>query len=177
MASCGANTSGKSNGSSDVDANISVKQLSAGTNFICGITLNGNAKCQGENDYGQLGNGSNSNADSSTPVSNLTNVSFISASLFNTCFVASGSAYCAGSNRFGQLGNGSTSDSSTPVQVNLINNIVQISTGTNGYTCALNNVGNVYCWGALADHTNQFSYKDSPNPIQINTQGILKVFL
>lgn len=172
VASCGigSKSSGGNSGNSDLDGSISVKQLSAGTNYICGITLNGNAKCLGENDYGQLGNGTNSQALNSVSVSNLSNVTMVSSSLFNTCFVANGNAYCSGYNRYGQLGNGSTTDSSTPVQINSITNISQISTGSNGYTCALNSSGTAYCWGALADHSNPSSYKDSPIPIQLNTQ-------
>lgn len=143
-----------------------VNQISAGTDFLCGVTINGRAKCQGQNTFGQLGNGSSANALESIAVANISNVSLVSSSLFNTCFISNNSAFCTGYNRFGQLGNGTNVDSSVPVKVSNISNVSHISVGTNGYVCAISQ-NNVYCWGSLSDHSNPLSYKDSNVPVLI----------
>lgn len=161
--SCGiAKTSSSGNGSSNDTANVSL--IASGTNYFCYTTQAGNAKCLGGNQYGQLGNGTNNNSDNSSEVKNLTNISQISASIFNTCFVSNSNAYCSGYNLYGQLGNGTFTDSNAPVQVSKISNVKKISTGTNGYTCALTNDSDVYCWGLLADHADPSNYKNSNLP-------------
>jgi alpha-tubulin suppressor-like RCC1 family protein len=74
--------------------------------------------CWGNNQYGQLGDGSTT--PSTTPREVLAGYSMVevSAGLGHTCGIsADGSAYCWGRNDSGQLGDGSFSDSVVPVQV------------------------------------------------------------
>jgi alpha-tubulin suppressor-like RCC1 family protein len=49
-----------------VRGGLTFAQVSAGSGFTCGVTLDGVAYCWGENIYGQLGNGTTTN--SSVPV-------------------------------------------------------------------------------------------------------------
>ena len=118
---------------------------------------NSKAYCWGENDYGQLGN--NSTTDARTPVAvqqrqipvgiKLTQ---ISVSGMHTCALGSnGKAYCWGNNQYGKLGNNSETGSLTPVAVHqgqIPNNIIltQIVTSWT-HTCALDSNGKAYCWG------------------------------
>ena len=63
-----------------------------------------------------------------------------------------GSAWCWGTNSDGQLGDSSTSQRTSPVQVvgsggsGTLDGVVDISTGE-AFTCAVLDVGSVWCWG------------------------------
>jgi alpha-tubulin suppressor-like RCC1 family protein len=84
----------------------------------CGLAPNGSAYCWGRNDFGQLGDGTTTDASTPTAVSG--GLSFTSLSThgeFACGLIANGQAYCWGHNDFGQLGNGTTTDSPVPVAV------------------------------------------------------------
>jgi alpha-tubulin suppressor-like RCC1 family protein len=95
-------------------------QLKAG-GFIghtCGITTSGAAYCWGENERGQVGDGTT--LDRATPSAVAGGITFTSleAGFRHTCGNASGGAvYCWGSGAAGQLGNNSTSQSNVPAAV------------------------------------------------------------
>ena len=87
-------------------------------------------------------------------------VSKISVGTTHVCAVAKDSAvsttgkvYCWGNNDYGQLGNKTNVDSLVPVAVDTTvgsalagKSVVDVTAG-NGFTCALDTTGNVYCWG------------------------------
>ncbi len=129
----------------------------------CGI-FNNNAYCWGNNNYGQLGNGSTTNSSSpvaiaiggSSAIPSGNTISQISVGFFSSCAIDnSGVAYCWGSNDYGQLGNGSTKNSSLPIAVAIGGDsaipsgstILQISSGAFN-TCAIASNHKAYCWGA-----------------------------
>jgi alpha-tubulin suppressor-like RCC1 family protein len=96
-----------------------IQAVASGAHHTCVITSAGSLLCWGDNDYGQLGNGSNS--DSPTPVA----VTGMSADVLavtggerHTCALRDdGSVWCWGDGANGQLGNGSTAASNVPVEV------------------------------------------------------------
>ncbi len=107
-----------------VSGGLSFSALTAGvTNssvigHTCGLTTAGAAYCWGDNDWGQLGDGSTTG--SAVPVAVSGGLSFISlvAGSFHTCGVSSaGAAYCWGDNSSGQLGRGTFDYSTVPVAV------------------------------------------------------------
>jgi len=123
--------------------------IEAGGDHSCALTSLGAVKCWGLNSSGQLGDGTRTNRDTPTPVTDLTsNVAVVSAGEAHTCAVTvSGAAYCWGSNANGQLGDGTQSDRVSPVQVSgLGSGVVSISAGSQS-TCALLTGGSVMCWG------------------------------
>jgi alpha-tubulin suppressor-like RCC1 family protein len=143
------------------------KAIAAGGAHACAIyNTAGQVYCWGENDRGQLGNGTN--IDSSVPVavdmsgllSGLT-VKKVAAGFAHTCVIAgvanstaSDAVYCWGAGDKGQLGNGSVADSNVPVAVG--GALMSLSAGEvvgevyAGFatTCAVVvSGGATYCWG------------------------------
>ena len=111
-------------------AGKTVNNITAGNSHICATFLDGTAACWGNNEYGQLGDGTNSNTSVAVTMSGaLTNktVTDITAGISHTCALTSdGTAACWGKNHYstqeiydewGQLGTGTTTNSNTPVAV------------------------------------------------------------
>lgn len=130
---------------------------------MCAIANNGKAYCWGDNDAGQVGNGTSGSTDVRVPtkvydggVLSGKTVTAISQDGYYTgspawphvCVVASGKVYCWGENNAGQLGRGNTSDSNVPVAVvgTLSSKVVQDVVVGLQHSCALAN-SRVYCWG------------------------------
>lgn len=136
--------------------------LSAGETHTCAVLSDGIIKCWGNNDSGQLGNGTNTDSNVSVVVSGINNAVSVSAGFEHTCAVLSdGSIRCWGSNKWGKLGNGTHNDSNMPVVVNDINNAENVSTGKY-HTCAILSDRSIRCWGRnlhgqLGDGTNDTS--------------------
>ncbi|MCL2174355.1 IPT/TIG domain-containing protein, partial [Candidatus Saccharibacteria bacterium] len=169
----------------DFQQKLSFRQISTGGYHTCGIATNNQVYCWGQNDYGQLGDGTLNNK--STPVAvntagvlNGKIITQIAAGDFHTCALDStGKAYCWGQNTNGQVGdNSSGNNRTTPVAVNttgVLNGktLVQISLGQY-HTCAVDSAGVAYCWGynnggQLGDN----SLTSRSVPIAVNTAGVL----
>jgi alpha-tubulin suppressor-like RCC1 family protein len=147
-------------------------RIAAGYQFACVVTDAGGVKCWGDNESGQLGNGTTSE----TPVPGVVNVAglasgvtAIAAGGFHACALTiAGGVRCWGDNLYGQLGDGSTEDRSAPVDVvGLSDDVAAISLGWS-HTCALTSAGSVKCWGnnpfgGLGDGTKN----DSPLPVDV----------
>lgn len=158
--------------------------LSVGNTFTCGLTSKGKVYCWGQNNYGQLGNGTTTN--SNTPVEiDMTGVlsgktvSSISAGIDHTCIVASdNNAYCWGYNQYGKLGNNSTTQSSSPVAVStagvLSGKTVKSVKAGYFHTCAIASDDKPYCWGRNnRGHLGNNTTVDSSIPVAVVTTGVL----
>ncbi len=135
----GANTDGglgNNNAPNDSDVPVQVSGLtngvtaiSAGAYHACAVLLSGQVDCWGDNDNGQLGDGTDTGPQtcggtpcSETPVGVSggfqSDGSSVSAGGYSTCALSSTEvAECWGWNLHGQLGNGTTTDSDVPVHV------------------------------------------------------------
>lgn len=126
--------------------------LSSSARHTCFLTNAGAAYCWGNNDRGQIGDGTTT-ADpqngrpTPTPVLGGLVFSALATGEAHSCGVtAAGPAYCWGSNDFGRLGDGSTTSSLTPVQVQGGRSFVSLASGA-AHTCGLTAAGAAYCWG------------------------------
>jgi len=147
-----------------------IAAIAAGQYQTCALTTSGGVQCWGENDSGQLGNGST--VDSHVPVGVVglsTGVAAISVGFSEACAVTTtGGALCWGDNYVGGLGDNSTTNSSVPVAVSgSSTGISSIAVG-NGSACALATAGNITCWGyGIYDQLGNGSAMNSPVPVNV----------
>jgi hypothetical protein len=126
-----------------------VRAIAAGADFTCAITSASGVKCWGNNNNGQIGDGTNTQAPTAIDVNGLTsNVKEIAAGINHACALTNaGAVKCWGNNGNGRLGNGSTLNSSAPVDVvGLSSGVSSITVGAT-HTCALMSSGDYKCWG------------------------------
>jgi alpha-tubulin suppressor-like RCC1 family protein len=93
-----------------------VQSIATGRQHTCALTTVGAMQCWGYNDYGQLGDGTNTTRYTPVAVSGLSSgVVAIAAGLYHTCAVTTvGAAQCWGYNTSGQLGDGTGTNRYTP---------------------------------------------------------------
>jgi len=162
---------------STVPVNVSglasgVSAISTGGDHTCALTSSGGVKCWGSNEYGQLGDGTNTKSNVPVNVSGLASgVSTISASGWFTCaLTSSGGVKCWGVNGDGVLGNGTNTDSNVPVNVSgLASGVSAISAG--GVTCALTSSGGVKCWGSNK-YGNLGNGTNTDSNVPVNVSGL-----
>lgn len=96
-----------------------VKVISGGSRHTCALTTGDAAKCWGNNQYGQLGNGTTGLSSFPVNVSGLTSgVNVIRAGYWDSCaLMLSGGLKCWGDNQYGELGDGTYNNALIPVTV------------------------------------------------------------
>lgn len=134
-------------------ANISTaKQAVIGYNHACAILQNGSVSCWGDNNNGQLGDGTQTTRLQATPVTGLAaKVTQLALSYQSTCaLLETGNVQCWGSNSQGELGlaDNKIVRKITPTAVTIGSNLKakRLVAGKN-HLCALSQNDSVYCWG------------------------------
>jgi alpha-tubulin suppressor-like RCC1 family protein len=152
--------------------------LSAGTNHNCAIVVGGQAYCWGQNDHGQVGNGDSGagkHVDAPVAITGLTDAIAISAGGNHSCAVkANRTAVCWGGNDALQVGGGASDPQPTPNQIirstGTLTGLVAISAGS-GHTCATDQNGGGWCWGANGNGQLGFGLTSNPSlyPLQVSS--------
>lgn len=137
-----------------VDPGVNYKSISLADTFSCGITSLDEVRCWGNNNSGQLGDGTQTSSLFPVAVQGLPsgvksvsgaadpwgNYGYVCA-LLNTTAV-----YCWGQHPV-EIGNG-TNSSLTPILFPGLNSGVKNISAGRGSTCAVMNSGAVQCWGS-----------------------------
>lgn len=145
-----------------------VTGIAAGERTSCAILTGGEAKCWGQNYYGQLGDGTTIDAPLPTPVAGLASgVVNITPGMHGTCFVLqSGATKCSG----WFLGNGDLDAfSTTPVDVLLDDDAAVVSVGLE-HRCVRTMASSVACWGeGDLGQVGDGALVDRPAPVAVST--------
>ena len=126
-----------------------VTAVDLGAFYSCALLQDGTVRCWGQNDLGQLGNGTTTNSSTPVAAAGITGAAAVTAGGFHTCArFPDGTAQCWGRNNAGQLGDPSTLtfSSPTPVRVTGITTATSVTAG-GFHTCTLLGDGTVRCWG------------------------------
>ncbi len=127
--------------------------IAGGVSHTCAALTSGSVACWGDNTYGQLGNGTNT--QSPIPVSvDAGDAVAVAAGYWDSCALTSGGAIrCWGYSHEGELGNGTNDDSNVPVLVAYGFTGVTMPALNGARVCALGDwtwtgfPGSVLCWG------------------------------
>lgn len=149
-------------GSTSQKVNVNAQGIAAGSysfssHFWCNTP--GQPFATGGNFAGNLGDGTNTDKNTVTPLPGLTNIQSISGSIYHTLFLKSDSTvWASGQNFDGQLGNSTNISSSTPVQVTGLTGATAVAAGSD-HSLFLKDNGTVRAcgsneYGQLGDGTN-----------------------
>ncbi|MEO0247977.1 MAG: RCC1 repeat-containing protein [candidate division WOR-3 bacterium] len=128
-------------------------QIALGAYFACVLKENGSVFCLGDNEWGQLGNGTtSSNSLVPVQVSGLGPADAIKAGSYHACaLLGDKSVWCWGRNSDGQLGDGTQVSSSVPVQVTGLGQEVRQLAVRGNRGCSIKLDGTLWCWGDGSD--------------------------
>ncbi len=131
--------------------------VAAGTRHSLLLTADGRVFSWGYNFYGQLGNGSKTNSNVATQVSNTgalagrTITAIAAGDAHSLALSSDGQVFAWGKNDDGQLGDGTTTDRNAPVAVlangTLAGKTVLAIAAGEGHSLALASDGTVFAWG------------------------------
>jgi alpha-tubulin suppressor-like RCC1 family protein len=98
----------------NLETNVSF--IASGDNHNCAIVNNGQVKCWGNNQYGQLGDGTKINRSTPVLVSGISNAVSLSLGAYHSCaLLKTGEVKCWGNNNSGQLLDGTKDNRALPV--------------------------------------------------------------
>ena len=153
------------------------REITSGYSHSCTIS-NDKAYCWGNNNFSQLGDGSTTKSLVPIAVGGVLAgkvIKSISAGSYHTCALDnSGIVYCWGFNIYSQVGNPLDSRMSSPEPIAvggvLAGKVIKSISAGGFHTCALDELGKVYCWG---NNINGQIGSGSPTPQIINSPSLV----
>jgi alpha-tubulin suppressor-like RCC1 family protein len=126
-----------------------ITAIAAGDAHSCALMGSGGVRCWGDNNDGQLGDGTTIDRLIPVEVVGLSGrVTAIATGAGHSCaLISNGGVECWGLNENGQLGDGSTSNRARPVDVVGLSGAVTAIAGGDSHSCAVTKSGGVECWG------------------------------
>lgn len=132
----------------DLLAGHDVVSLATGLGHACAALGDGSVMCWGENDEGQLGDGTKTLAKVPVQVVGLSGAASVHAGWRHTCArMKNGTVACWGDNRRYQLANGTTESRSAPGAMFGLTGVQEVALGGDS-SCVRLTDGMVKCWGA-----------------------------
>lgn len=123
------------------------RSLMASWYRLCEHTVDRTVLCLGNNEFGELGDGTFEARSTFAPVFGLHDVVELALGGEHSCaLLTDHTVRCWGANPFGQLGDGTSTRSPLPVAVVGLEGVVEIAAGA-FHTCARVRDGRVLCWG------------------------------
>jgi alpha-tubulin suppressor-like RCC1 family protein len=123
--------------------------VSAGVSHTCAITTTGSLWCWGDNDHGQLGDGTKVERDVPTQVGTDSWRDVDAGGDFTCGIKKTGFLFCWGVNNAGQTGNPAGADVTSPLQVE-DHTWSEISVAMD-HTCGIRPEHTLWCWGNNRD--------------------------
>lgn len=118
-----------------------------GAFFSVAMKNNGSIWAWGDNQFGQLGDGTNIDKWNPIQIGNETNWKSIKTGFYHTLALKNdGTLWAWGYNYSGQLGNGNENSTNVPVQIGVSNDWKEIYVGYH-YSIAIKNNGTLWAWG------------------------------
>jgi len=127
--------------------------VSAGAGFSCALRRDGAAFCWGDNDHGELGNGTRGSSLAPVPVSTEQKFASVSAGWSYACaLTTAGVPYCWGNTQPDDAGPvpGELTERGVPVAISGNLTLSSLSAGF-AHACGVTTAGVAYCWGENDD--------------------------
>lgn len=144
---------------------LTASVVTLGFSHACARDGDMNLGCWGNNDHGQLGDGTRITRRTAVQVDGLVEARRSSSGAHHNCTMTDESPariFCWGKNAHGQIGTGDTEDQLVPFEVPGFTDPIRVGCGAD-YSCAVEASGELYCWG-LNDR-GQLGLDPATNPV------------
>jgi ELWxxDGT repeat protein len=149
--------------------------VAAGENHNLALKKDGTVWAWGENDAGQLGDGTTTKSSFAKKVNGISGMTAIAGGMsFSIALKGDGTVWSWGLNYNGQLGDGTKTNRHTPVQVQGLTGIISIAAAKLSHVLALKNDKTVWGWGANSRGQlgNGSTAPEVKLPVQMNISGV-----
>jgi len=157
--------------------------VSAGSFHTIAIKKDGTLWAWGNNDGGQLGNGTNTASNIPIQIGTARDWASVAGGNHTIALKTNGTLWARGQNLYGQLGNGTNAASNIPIQIGTASDWTSVFAGGYHHTVAIKTDGTLWAWGynfygQLGNGTNgnvannelgDYDAANSNIPIQIGT--------